>query len=139
MTNQEIIHKFVCLLMKNGKKSVATKLLNNSLKGAANKLAVSEDTLLNQILTNVRPSVDARSKKVGRVSYIIPYAITEQQSIYLALKLLVKSARERREKQFVNRLVNEFIDSFNNKGLSVKKKNELHKLAEANKSFAFFR
>ena len=125
--------------MKDGKKSLASKLLKHSLKQAANILSISETVLLEQILRNVKPSIDARSKKVGRVSYIIPYAITEEQSICLAIKLLVKSARERKEKDFTSRLTNEFVDSFNNKGGSIKKKNEIHKLAEANKSFAFFR
>jgi small subunit ribosomal protein S7 len=139
MTNHEILNKFSCLLMKNGKKSLAFKLLKHSLKQAANILSISETALLEQVLRNVKPSIDARSKKVGRVSYIIPYAITEKQSICLAIKLLVKSARERREKDFTSRLTNEFVDSFNNKGGSIKKKNEIHMLAEANKSFAFFR
>jgi len=139
MTNHEILNKFICLLMKDGKKSLASKLLKRSLKQAANILSISETVLLEQILRNVKPSIDARSKKVGRVSYIIPYAITEEQSICLAIKLLVKSARERKEKDFTSRLTNEFVDSFNNKGGSIKKKNEIHKLAEANKSFAFFR
>ena len=125
--------------MKDGKKSLASKLLKRSLKQAANILSISETVLLEQILRNVKPSIDARSKKVGRVSYIIPYAITEEQSICLAIKLLVKSARERKEKDFTSRLTNEFVDSFNNKGGSIKKKNEIHMLAEANKSFAFFR
>ena len=139
MTNHEILNKFICLLMKDGKKSLASKLLKRSLKQAANILSISETVLLEQILRNVKPSIDARSKKVGRVSYIIPYAITEEQSICLAIKLLVKSARERKEKDFTSRLTNEFVDSFNNKGGSIKKKNEIHKLAEANKSLAFFR
>jgi small subunit ribosomal protein S7 len=102
-------------------------------------LGLTEDQLLNECLNNVKPSIDARSKRVGSTSYIIPYAITNEQSINLALKILVKVARERREKSFVDRLVNEFVDAVNNRGASVKKKNEIHKLAEANKSFAFFR
>ena len=122
MTNHEILNKFICLLMKDGKKSLASKLLKRSLKQAANILSISETVLLEQILRNVKPSIDARSKKVGRVSYIIPYAITEEQSICLAIKLLVKSARERKEKDFTSRLTNEFVDSFNNKGGSIKKK-----------------
>ncbi len=139
MTNQEIKNKFNCLLMKDGKKSLASKLFNNSLEQAAEILSTSENALLEQILRNVKPSIDARSKKVRRVSYIIPYAITEKQSTHLAIKFLVKSAQERKEKDFTSRLTNEFVDSFNNKGGSIKKKNEIHMLAEANKSFAFFR
>jgi len=139
MTTQEIRNKFICLLMKDGKKSIASKLLNKSLIEAARILSISEVSLLEQILKNVKPSIDARSKKIGRFSYTIPYAITEEQSICLAIKLLVKSARERRERDFIGKLSNEFVDSYNNRGSSIRKKNEIHRLAEVNKSFAYFR
>ena len=139
MNNQKILKKFTNLIMRDGKKSIANKVLMSSINTASKQLGLTEDQLLNECLNNVKPSIDARSKRVGSTSYIIPYAITNEQSINLALKILVKVARERREKSFVDRLVNEFVDAVNNRGASVKKKNEIHKLAEANKSFAFFR
>ena len=139
MTNQDIIKKFTNLIMRDGKKSIATKVLNLSMAKASQQLEVTEDQLLNQCLNNVKPSIDARSKKVGSNSYVIPYAITNDQSVNLALKIIVKIARNRKEKSFVDRLVNEFIDASNNRGASVKKKNEIHRLAEVNKSFALFR
>lgn len=139
MNNQEILKKFTNLIMRDGKKSIANKVLRLSISKASQQLGLTEDQLLGQCLDNVKPSIDARSKRVGSTSYIIPYAITNEQSVSLALKILVKVARERREKSFVDRLVNEFVDAVNNRGGSVKKKNEIHKLAEANKSFAFFR
>jgi small subunit ribosomal protein S7 len=139
MTNKEIVKKFTNLIMRNGKKSIASKLLKLSIDKASKQLGLTEDQLLNDCLNNVKPSIDARSKKVGSTSYIIPYAITNDQSIKLALKIIIKIARERKEKNFVDRLVNEFIDAYNNRGGSIKKRNEIHKLAEANKSFAFFR
>jgi small subunit ribosomal protein S7 len=125
--------------MKSGKKSTASKLLHSSLREAAAKLSISESTLIRGVLKNVKPSIDARRKKVGRFSYIIPYAITEIQSINLGIKLIVRSARERRERDFSSRLRHEFIDSYQNKGISIKKKNEIYRLAEANKSLAFYR
>jgi len=139
MNNKEIIKKFTNLIMRHGKKSVASKVLNLSLVKASEQLGLTEDQLLIQFLDNVKPSIDARSKRVGSTSYVIPYAITNEQSISLALKILIKVARERKEKSFVDRLVNELIDASNNRGASVRKKNEIHKLAELNKSFAFFR
>ena len=122
MTNQDIIKKFTNLIMRDGKKSVATKVLNLSMAKASQQLEVTEDQLLNQCLNNVKPSIDARSKKVGSNSYIIPYAITNDQSVNLALKIIIKIARNRKEKSFVDRLVNEFIDASNNRGASGKKK-----------------
>ena len=139
MKHKEIINKLTNLIMRNGKKSVASKILRNSLIKVASQLDITQEQALNKCLSNIKPLIDARSKKVGRTSYIIPYAVTEEQSIKLALKILVISARERKERSFVDKLANEFIDAINNRGNSVKKRNEIHKLAEANKSFAFFR
>jgi len=139
MNNKEIINKLTNLIMRDGKKSVASKILRLSLERASQQLDTTKYQVLTKCLFNIKPLIDARSKKVGRTSYIIPYAVTEEQSIKLALKILVTSARERKERSFVDKLVNEFIDAINNRGGSVKKRNEIHKLAEANKSFAFFR
>ena len=139
MNNKDIVQKFTNLIMRNGKKSIASKVLKLSMTRASKQLGLTEDQLLNDCLNNIKPSIDARSKRVGSTSYVIPYAITNDQSINLALKILIKVARERKEKSFVDRLVNEFVDAYNNRGASIKKKNEIHKLAEANKSFAFFR
>jgi small subunit ribosomal protein S7 len=139
MNNKEIVKKFTNLIMRDGKKSIASKVLKLSLTKACKQLGFTEDQLLSKCLNNVKPSVDARSKRIRSTSYIIPYAITREQSINLALKIIIKVTRDRKEKSFVDRLVNEFVDASNNRGASVKKKNEIHKLAEANKSFAFFR
>jgi small subunit ribosomal protein S7 len=139
MNQTKILEKFTNLIMKDGKKSTANKLLKKSLSKASIQLEMTEVDLLTKVMNNIKPSIDARSKKVGSTSYIIPYAITEEQSINLGLKIIVKATRERREKDFVTKLVNEFIDAVNNRGGSIKKRNEIHKLAEANKSFAFFR
>ena len=139
MNNKEVIKKITNLIMRNGKKSIASKILTLSINRASTQLGLTEDQLLTECINNVKPSIDARSKRVGSTSYIIPYAITNEQSINLALKILIKTARDRKEKSFGDRLVNEFIDACNNRGASIKKKNEIHKLAEANKSFAFYR
>lgn len=139
MNNKQIIAKFTNLIMRDGKKSIASKLLYTSLKLASTKLDITLEEVLTKSLANIKPLIDARSKKVGRTTYMIPYAITEEQSVKLALKIFVNSARERKERTFTDRLTNEFIDAIHNKGGSIKKRNEIHKLAEANKSYAFFR
>ena len=139
MNHNEILSKFTNLIMRSGKKSVASKILRLSLEQASKQLDITTEHLLDKSLLNVKPLIDARSKKVGRTSYIIPYAITEEQSTKIALKILIQSARDLKEKRFVDRLSNEFIDAANNRGASIKKRSEIHKLAEANKSFAYFR
>nr|QFP99086.1 ribosomal protein S7 [Telonemida sp.] len=139
MNFKSIEDKIVCLLMKDGKKSVSQKLVHSSIEKASIQSEVSMVYLLKTAISNIRPSIDARSKKIGNSSYMIPYAITEKQSVGLAAKIFVNSARSRKEKKVQDKLVNEWIDAFNNRGASVKKKNDIHKLAETNKSFAFFR
>jgi small subunit ribosomal protein S7 len=139
MNNQEIVNKLTNLIMRDGKKSVATKIVHRSLDRVSKQLDLTNDEILTQCLENVKPSVDARSKRVGSTSYIIPYAITNEQSINIALKIIIKSARERKEKRFIDRLAHEFIDAIHDRGISIKKRNEIHKLAESNKSFAYFR
>ena len=139
MTTSKILNKLACLLMKDGKKNVALRIIYKSLALAAKQVNTSESILISQVLGNIKPVIDARTKKVGRISYIIPYALREDQSIFLALKILVDSSRNRREIRFYEKLANELIDSFNNKGASVKRKNEIYQLAEANKAFANFR
>jgi small subunit ribosomal protein S7 len=139
MNNKEILKKLTNLIMRDGKKSLASKLLNLGMNLASKELNLTEAQLLENCLNKIRPSVNARVKKVGSSSYIVPYAITEDQSINLALKIFVKIVRERKEKTFVDCLANEFIDVCNDRGATIKRKNEIHKLAEANKSFAYFR
>ena len=119
MNNKEIINKLTNLIMRDGKKSVASKILRLSLERASQQLDTTKDQVLTKCLFNIKPLIDARSKKVGRTSYIIPYAVTEEQSIKLALKILVTSARERKERSFVDKLVNEFIDAINNSYLDI--------------------
>ena len=89
MKHKEIINKLTNLIMRNGKKSVASKILRNSLIKVASQLDITQEQALNKCLSNIKPLIDARSKKVGRTSYIIPYAVTEEQSIKLALKLIL--------------------------------------------------
>jgi len=139
MTNKDIIKKFTNLIMRDGKKSIASKLLNSGIKKACKELKLTEDQLLNKCLDNIKPLIDARSKKVGNKSYIIPYAITNDQSICLAIKIIIKAVNNRKENNFIDRFANELIDAYNNKGASIKKRNYIHKSAEINKSFASFR
>ena len=82
--------------MKDGKKNVALRIIYKSLALAAKQVNTSESILISQVLGNIKPVIDARTKKVGRISYIIPYALREDQSIFLALKILVDSSRNRR-------------------------------------------
>jgi small subunit ribosomal protein S7 len=139
MNNREIVKKFVNIIMQDGKKSIASKILKVSIIKACKELGLIEDQLLIRCINNVKPFIDARSKKVGSTSYVIPYAITKEQSINIAVKIIIKVVRDRKAKNFIDCLVNEFVDAYNNRGVSVKKKNDIHKLAEVNKSFAFFR
>jgi small subunit ribosomal protein S7 len=139
MNTKDILKKFTNLIMRHGKKNIASKVLNSSISRASKKLGLTDGQLLSQCLNNVKPFMDARLKRVGSSFYHVPYLVSEDQSVNLGLKIIIKVARERKEKKFIDRLVNEFIDASNNRGASIKKKKEIYKLAEENKAFAFFR
>lgn len=139
MTNLELQKKLIGLLMKEGKKSKATNLVKSAIEIASKESGVEKDKLLPSFIRIVRPSVNAVAKKIGNNSYIVPYALTKEESEKLALKFFVKSARERKKSKTVLSLSRELVEGLKGRGNTIKKKKEVHKLAEANKSFAFYR
>lgn len=124
--------------MKDGKKKVARKLLKNALTIASSKVDKSESFIFQKALHNLSPDVKIQNKRVGSTTYQIPVALTEEQKLNRGIKILVATAKLRKERTMEDRLALEIIDAFNQRGLTIKKKDEIHKLAEANKSYAHF-
>ena len=124
--------------MKDGKKKVARKLLKNALTIASSKIDKSESFIFQKALHNLSPDVKIQNKRVGSTTYQIPVALTEEQKLNRGIKILVATAKLRKERTMEDRLALEIIDAFNQRGLTIKKKDEIHKLAEANKSYAHF-
>ena len=134
-----IVAKFMNHIMKDGKKSVAEKIVY----GAFNKIDESSKTdpveLFKKALDTIGPMVEVKSRRVGGATYQVPMEVRSTRAQALAFKWILSNSKKRNEKTQRERLANELIDAFENKGNSVKKKDEVHKMAEANKAFSHFR
>jgi small subunit ribosomal protein S7 len=139
-TDSEYIYeKFLNLLMYDGKKAIARRLLNRSLKRASQKLEIKDSNfILKRAIENIAPTVSIKSKRIGSTVYQIPGTLSKEKSINQGIKLFIFASRSRKEVLTDLRISNELIDAFNNKGITSKKRDEIHKIAESNKSFAHF-
>ena len=126
--------------MVNGMKSKSEKIVYDALDAAANKLKVkSPIDVFRNALSNVKPGIEVRSRRVGGATYQVPVEIRNERAQALAIRWIVDASRKRNEKSMVDRLAQELADAHDNKGISVKKKEDTHKMAEANRAFAHYR
>ncbi|KAF0190519.1 MAG: small subunit ribosomal protein S7 [Gammaproteobacteria bacterium] len=137
--HNEILAKFVNVVMKSGKKSVAERIVYGALDEVAKK--GSEDVLaaFNKALDNIRPVVEVKSRRVGGATYQVPVEVRASRRTALAMRWLVESARGRSEKTMGSRLASEILDACESRGTAVKKREDMHRMAEANKAFSHFR
>ena len=134
-----IISKFTSCIMLNGKKSTAEKIVYGALDLIKKKTSTEPLNLFHEALNNVKPQIEVRSRRVGGATYQVPVEVRSERSQALAIRWLINSSRNRSEKSMIERLGGELIDASSNKGNSVKKKEDTHKMAEANKAFAHYR
>lgn len=134
-----VVTKFINCLMLDGNKSVAEKILYNALEILASK--VNEDSLVafHGAVDNVKPQIEVRSRRIGGSTYQVPVEVRGERQVALAIRWLIGSARKRSERTMVERMSNELVDAYNLRGAAVKKREEVYKMAEANKSFAHYR
>jgi small subunit ribosomal protein S7 len=135
----ELLAKFINVLMLDGKKSIAEKIIYGALDTAAEKTGKDHLVILEEALENVRPSVEVKSRRVGGSTYQVPCEVRPTRRNALGMRWLVEAARKRGEKSMALRLANEMADASANKGSAVKKREDVHKMAEANKAFAHYR
>jgi small subunit ribosomal protein S7 len=135
----EVITDLVNKILWKGKKSVAEKIVYGSLDILGNKTKENPIDILEKCLDNVRPILEVKSRRVGGATYQVPVEVTSRRANTLALRWLIGFSRKRREKTMAERLAGEILDGASNTGSSVKKKEDLHKMAEANKAFAHYR
>ena len=135
----KVLSKFINMIMQSGKKSVAEKIVYGALDkiGQADKGAPLE--LFLKALENVKPMVEVKSRRVGGATYQVPVEVRHARSITLAMRWLVDAAKKRNEKNMGLRLAGELLDATDNKGTAIKKREDTHKMAEANKAFSHFR
>jgi small subunit ribosomal protein S7 len=135
----ELLTKFINVVMLDGKKAVAEKIIYIALDVAAEKSGKEHLALLEEALDNVRPTVEVKSRRVGGSTYQVPVEVRPVRRNTLAMRWLIDAARKRGEKSMALRLANELTDAVENKGSAVKKREDVHKMAEANKAFAHYR
>ena len=133
-----VLAKFVNTLMKDGKKSVAEKIVYKALDDINSKKGADMD-ILSDALENVRPSVEVKSRRVGGATYQVPVEVRASRQDALAMRWLVEAARKRGEKSMAQKLAGELMEAAEKRGSAVKKREDVHKMAEANKAFAHFR
>lgn len=134
-----VLAKTVNVIMNNGKKSVAEKALYRALDQVEEKTKEKGLDVFHKALTNIKPVVEVRSRRVGGATYQVPTEVNSKRAQALSLRWLVGSANGRSEKNLAARLAGEILDAFENRGSAVKKREDTHKMADANKAFAHFR
>ena len=135
----ELLAKFINTIMKDGKKSIAEKVVYVALDEIAGKKGNDGMEILSTALDNVRPSVEVKSRRVGGATYQVPVEVRASRQNALAMRWLVDAARRRGEKSMALKLAGELMDAAEKRGSAVKKREDTHKMAEANKAFAHFR
>lgn len=137
--NDSLVAKFIKHLMKDGKKSKAENIFYRSLELIHSKTKEDPLQLFKQALANVKPILEVKSRRVGGSTYQVPVEIRPQRRVTLAIRWIIDYAKQQTGKSMVDALTNELIDAANNRGLSIKKKEDTHKMAEANKAFAHYK
>ncbi|HEY5719033.1 MAG TPA: 30S ribosomal protein S7 [Gammaproteobacteria bacterium] len=136
----QVLTKFINMIMESGKKSVAERIVYGALDTVStrNKSAESIE-LLEQALDNVSPVVEVKSRRVGGATYQVPVEVRPKRRATLAMRWLIDAARKRSEKSMAQRLAGEILDAAENRGTAVKKREDTHRMAEANKAFSHYR
>jgi len=134
-----VVAKFMNTLMFEGKKSTAEGIVYGALDNVEKKAKADPIQLFRQALDNVAPSVEVRSRRVGGATYQVPVEVRTERRQALAIRWIITAARDRNDKTMVDRLAAELLDASNNRGAAVKKREDTHRMAEANRAFAHYR
>ena len=134
-----VIPKLINSIMYDGKKVVAEKIIYEAIEKIKSKTKEEPINIFNEAINNIRPTVEVRSRRVGGATYQVPVEVKSKRSQALAIRWLVAASRKRKDKQMSDKIFNEIYDAYEKKGLAVKKKEDVHKMAESNKAFAHFR
>ena len=134
-----VVTKFINIIMLDGKRSIAEKIFYGAIDRIEAKSKGSGLEVFKKALINVRPEIEVKSRRVGGATYQVPIEVKENRAMALAMRWLVGYSRKRSGKTMVDKLAAEFMDAASSKGASVKKKDDTHKMAEANKAFAHYR
>ena len=135
----EVLAKFINIIMRSGKKSIAEKIVYGALNEINDKGNIEPLEIFNKALENIKPAVEVKSRRVGGATYQIPVEVKTARSMTLAMRWIVDAAKNRNEKDMGSRLAGELLDASENRGTAIKKREDVHRMAEANKAFSHFR
>ena len=134
-----IIPKLINSIMLDGKKTIAEKIVYDAIDKIKSKSKDEPLTVFNDAINNVRPTVEVRSRRVGGATYQVPVEVKAKRSQALALRWIIDASRKRKDKKMSDKLFNEIFDAYQKRGSAIKKKEDIHKMAESNKAFSHFR
>ena len=135
----QVVTQLVSKVLKDGKKQTAQRIVYTALEGCREKTGTDPVVTLKRALDNVKPALEVRSRRVGGATYQVPVEVRGPRSMTLALRWLVGYSSQRREKTMAERLMNEILDASNGLGAAVKRREDMHKMAESNRAFAHYR
>jgi len=133
-----LVTKFTNYVMERGKKSVAEKIIYSALENSSNKLNTEPTEVLERMIKNVGPLLEVKAKRIGGANYQVPMEVNRERKETLTLRWIIAAAKARKGAPMAEKLSQELIDACNNTGAAVKKKEDTHRMAEANKAFAHF-
>ncbi len=137
--DSELVAMFVQRLMKNGKRSLATRLLYDAFDMVEERLKKSPLEVFEQAVSNVMPSVEVKPRRVGGATYQVPIEVPHERRVSLAMRWMLAAARARSGRSMAEKLAGEFMDAARDQGAAVKRRDDTHRMAEANRAFAHFR
>lgn len=137
--NSVVVTKFINGIMWRGKKSLAEKIFYGAMEKIAEKTGEEPLKIFKKALENVAPTLEVKSRRIGGATYQVPVEVSKDRRNTLAIRWVVTNARNRSEKTMTDRLVGELLDAYNARGGAVKKREDVHRMAEANKAFAHYR
>lgn len=137
--NSKLVSKFVSCIMNDGKRSVAESIVYGALEVLGQKTGEPPLQVFEKAMENVRPHIEVKSRRVGGSTYQVPTEVRPTRRTALAFRWIITYSMKRGEKSMANKLAGEFLDAYNNRGAAVKKREDTHKMADANKAFAHYR
>ena len=134
-----IVPKLINSIMYDGKKVVAQKIIYEAIEKIKSKTKDEPINIFNEAINNIKPTVEVKSRRVGGATYQVPTEVKPKRAQTLAIRWLIEASRKRKNKHMSDKIFNEIYDAYEKKGLAVKKKEDVHKMAESNKAFAHFK
>lgn len=131
--------RFISSLMKGGKRSLAERIFYGALDRAAEKLGAEPFDVFQKAMSNVTPQIEVRPRRVGGATYQVPVEVTPERGVQLSIRWIVSYARAKKGMPMADRLMHEIVDAYRNEGSSIKKREDTHRMAEANRAFAHYR